>query len=752
MELVDRAWAHPGGRILSAVPWIVAAVVILPVLVIMDVPVLRQVAAFVALFLLPGALLLCLLRPRGIDYWEFLAYACGLSLAFIMALGLALNGLHGFGLERPISAVPLAVAVGVATALLGAGVLWRGGLPAIRVPVGELLKPYTLLLLLPVAGVVLGAQMLNARQDNTLLLAALGLVAVLPLAAFVPRLLPERAYPLAVVAISLALLLHRSLISFRLTGFDIHQEYYMANLVLREGVWDTDISHPYNFALSVIMVPPIFSAVAGVDLLAVFKGVYPVLFSLMPLALFLAYRSMAGPRLAFLAVVFFVATQPFFQLLPQMARMQMAMLFLALLLLTMRRGGVPQPIPLLLSAGLIVSHYAVAYTFIPLMAVALGLVQLQRVLPPRLARVLGRSPQAAAGSGAIPSTFLRPNFANLFTVLAFLWFAYVSVEALLFSSVVESVRFFTEQLPAGFAGSTSQGLYLTTVTLTPLREVARYIHFTFQFFMVVGVLVTLLRWRRGAFRPEFVALAFASLIFSSALLIVPFFASSLGIDRWYIVLLLFLAPFAIIGGLAVFQVLVYALRLCLRALARRPLGLKDLPPVASALPVLAAGLGLYLLFNTGFFYEIAQDRPNAIPLSRQWMLTNGNPDEKLSFLAAYPADEDFAGGDWLASHRSRGVPIYADSDGWAYILREWIPQEEMFSLYPDIALDEPGYVFLRYLNTQDDIMAPPYGGWVGSEGESRWSLADLEPQLDPTNVIYSNGSSRIHMTRSNPPE
>jgi len=267
-------WAAAGAATVAA---------ILPLLVFLDTPVFREVVAFVALFLLPGALLLHLLRARDLDAWEFLAYAGGLSLAVVMALGLALNGLHGLGLAHPISSVPLAIAVSALTAPLAALAFWRRQPIPVRLPLGELLKPYSLLSLLPVALVILGAQMVNTRQDNTLLLLAIGLVAALPVAAFVPRLLPERGYPLAVLAIGLTLLLHRSLISARLTGYDIHAEYFFGNLVLEQGYWDQSIPNVYNSMLSLVMVPPIFSAVAGVDILWVFKVVNPLLFSLMPL-------------------------------------------------------------------------------------------------------------------------------------------------------------------------------------------------------------------------------------------------------------------------------------------------------------------------------------------------------------------------------------------------------------------------------------------------------------------------------------
>ncbi|MFQ6019674.1 MAG: DUF2206 domain-containing protein, partial [Dehalococcoidia bacterium] len=504
--------------------------------------------------------------------------------------------------------------------------------------------------------------------------------------------------------------------------------------------------------LSLTMVPPIFAAVAGVDLLWVFKVVYPMLFSLMPLALFLLYRGLLGPRVALLAVVFLMFTQPFYQLMPHMARMEMALLYLGLLLLTMRleKRGQAAALRLAFATALVVSHYSVAYFIMPVLLIALAIMQATQTLAPRLATASGSNPGPVGWSGKFFGATLTPNFLFLFLVFAFWWYVYVSAEAATFDDAVVSLSRLTGNLGSDFLSpTTSQGLDLATQSFTPLREVARYLHFAFQFLMVVGVVTALIGWRHGRLPPLLVVMALPARLANGAAILVPHFASgTVGLERLLMGTLIFLAPFAIIGGLTLFQGLANVLRLCLRALARRPLGLRGMPTVTAALPLLAVGLGVYLLFNTGFFYEIAQERPNAIPLSRQWMLAHGDPDEKLGFLAAYPADEDFSEADWLDSHRTRGVPIYADFDAWAYILREWVPQEETFSLRPDIVLNRPVYIFLRYLNTRDGVMAPPSADWVSPRGERWWTLAELEPQLDPANVIYTNGSSRIYMTRS----
>ncbi|MBI1884966.1 MAG: DUF2206 domain-containing protein [Chloroflexi bacterium] len=738
MELANNVWARSGGRILTAAPAIGAGAAALPMVVMTDVPGLREVVAFIALFLIPGALILYLLRLRDLDPWELLAYACGLSLVVVMALGLALNGLRGLGVERPLSSMPVAVAVGAATACLAAvAALWQRELPSVGVRPGELLKPYTTLCLLPPAVVILGTQLANARQDNTFLLAAIALLALFPLAAFLPRLLPEKAYPLAVVAISVSLLLHRSLISPRLTGFDIHAEYFFGSLVLKDGYWDQSIPNVYNSMLSLTIVPPMFSAVADVDLLWVYKAVYPLLFSLMPLSLFLLWRRAVGSRAAFLAACFLMFTQPFYQLMPGMARMEMGLLFVALVLLTLSAGSGPQAVALriIFAGGMIVSHYSVAYFLIPALAAAPGLSWLYR-----LARTRSSGQNAAA---------LTPAFLSLFLAFTFFWYVYVSAESAPFDDAVRTLSDLGRKLGRDFfSPQASQGLYLATQSLTPLRDVARYLHFGFQGLTVIGVVWALLRWRRGPFPPELTALAVPALAVNAATVVVPYFAAgTFGMERLLMGTLIFLAPFAVMGGLALFSGLAVLGRLALALVGMRNVRLQPVAGVVAAL-LLAAGLGAYLLFNSGFVYQVAGERPNAVPLSRGWMAASANADEKLSFFAIYPPLEDFAAGEWLGGQRAPGIPVYADLDGWAYVLREWIPQREMSSLDPDRLPQKSGYVFLRYLNTKHGIMAPPpYEGWEGVEGHGWWLLRDMTPWTEEANLIYANGTAKVYLSR-----
>ncbi len=81
------------------------------------------------------------------------------------------------------------------------------------------------------------------------------------------RRVPERSFPrlitrIAIFTVALALLLHTSLISMHIWGWDINQELYISNLVIQNSAWDFSIYSNINAMLSIVMLVPIFSIIA----------------------------------------------------------------------------------------------------------------------------------------------------------------------------------------------------------------------------------------------------------------------------------------------------------------------------------------------------------------------------------------------------------------------------------------------------------------------------------------------------------
>jgi uncharacterized membrane protein len=182
-----------------------------------DVPGLRQVAGFIFLTFIPGALILRILKIHNISATESLVYSAGLSIAFVMFSGALIDFiLPPLGFPQPISLLPVTASIAVLTLILMAIAFMRDRSftgPA-RTPLKEKLQcPPVLFLILLLLLTILGVALIDAYQNNILLLICLIIIAgVVGLAAF-GKFIQPGIYPLAIFIIGLCLLYQTTLMS-----------------------------------------------------------------------------------------------------------------------------------------------------------------------------------------------------------------------------------------------------------------------------------------------------------------------------------------------------------------------------------------------------------------------------------------------------------------------------------------------------------------------------------------------------------
>ena len=336
-----------------------------------DIPGLRQLVGFLFLTFVPGILLLRILKIHNVGIIESLLYSVGLSLAFVMATGVVANfALPPLGISHPIALAPLTATFTVFFLILCFLAYARdknfrpvNPLPEDsekNVKPGSTLKPVLLAILLPLLA-ILGASLVNSYHNNTLLLALIFIIAVLVILVAFNKVIPTRTYPFMIVMMAMALLYQTTLISNYLVGSDIHLEYYLGELVIENGYWDATIPSSINSCLSIVMLAPIYSLLLNMDIVWLFKVIYPLFFCLLPLALFHIFRLQIGSRYAFLATFFFIAMPMFFMDMAQLVRQQICELFFVLVILLMvdRKLTLIQRTALVLifGFGVVVSYY-----------------------------------------------------------------------------------------------------------------------------------------------------------------------------------------------------------------------------------------------------------------------------------------------------------------------------------------------------------------------------------------------------------
>ena len=345
-----------------------------------DIPVLRQIIGFVFLSFVPGILLLKILRVHNAGIIESLLYSVGLSLAFIIATGVVANfALPPLGISYPISLAPLTATFTIFFFILCCLAYARDKdfRPTNRLPkdsernvrprFGATANPFLAAILLPLLA-ILGASLVNSHQNNTLLLALIFVIAILVGLVAFNKFIPPRVYPFMIVMMALALIYQTTFISSYLVGSDIHWEHYYANLVIENGRWDATGIGLVNSCLSIVVLAPVYSLLLNMDIVWLFKIIYPLLFSLLPLALFRIFRLQIKPHYAFLAAFFFISMPMFTMDMAQLCRQQVSELFFVLVILLMvdRKLTVMQRTTLVLifGFGVVVSHYGMGTGYI----------------------------------------------------------------------------------------------------------------------------------------------------------------------------------------------------------------------------------------------------------------------------------------------------------------------------------------------------------------------------------------------------
>jgi uncharacterized membrane protein len=80
-------------------------------------------------------------------------------------------------------------------------------------------------------------------------------------------------------------MLSEKAVSKKLTEWHIHHEFYLFRGVVRGGASHPQIPDNYNSALSVTILPSGVSAMSSLDGILIFRLIYPVVFSIVPIAL-----------------------------------------------------------------------------------------------------------------------------------------------------------------------------------------------------------------------------------------------------------------------------------------------------------------------------------------------------------------------------------------------------------------------------------------------------------------------------------
>ena len=685
------------------------------VLVFLNIPIARQVIGFLYLTFIPGIILLRILRLDKLDVTERVLFSVGLSIAFLMFVGLLINELVPLiGVSKPLSIVPLMTILnGVILLLCFLSYIKDKDLRFSVAENGKLSLFTLLLLCLPLLSVV-GAISVNTLGNNFILLLMIMMISGLVILIILSeKLFPSKYYPLAVFMIAIALLFHASLISNYIYGHDIHFEYHIFRSTQNDSHWNSTVPYTgipaytsFNAMLSVTVLPTIYSNVLNMEATWILKIIYPLIFSFVPLGLYQLFKMQVGKKFAFASTFFFMANSVFFTELLTLSRQMVAELFYVLLFLVLLNKKM-NPLNkricfIIFSFALVVSHYSIAYIFMFLIFFAW-----------------------------LPS-FFRKNEAKgitissvaLFFAILFSWYIYISASGAFnqFLSVGEYISrtFFTDFFnPRSRGGDVLRGIGMEAAPSFG-HLMSRIFAYATEFFIIVGFVTLIIRRKKTMFDREYITISSLSMVLLVMAIALPNFAGSLNMTRFYHIQLLFLAPFFILGGETIFRFIL------------------NLTPTKTQLStaLLLIVLVPFFLFQTGFVYETTRDDSWSIPLSEYRM------DAIRSRLLGWIYEQDVFGAKWLSRNIEAGyAPIYADGTSVHFELTSYgmLSIDRLVELSNTTDEHAKGVVYLGRINVINGTIIK-----YGTAGVKLWNITEISPILNNLNKVYSNGGCEIY--------
>lgn len=604
------------------------------------IPLLRQLIGFIYLTFIPGIIIIRILK-FDVTNLEMFLYTAGLSIASIMFIGFFMNLFYpSIGINNPLSleyfmvTMSILVLVGIILIIISC----KGASDRSFVCYDVILSPPAVSLYLIAFLSVISMYVFNFFANNRLVILLLLFIILLPIVIFFSKFIPYELYPLAIFVASFSLLFHRSLISMYLWGWDIQIEYYFSNMVLMKSVWDPAISNGTNAMLSLIILPNVYASICNINLIWVFKIIYPFIFSLLPIGLYKIIQKQTDNKIAFLSCYFLIISPFFFDWMSWLAKQEIAELFLILIILLFlddNIDGIRKSILLIIFCmSLAVSHYGLTYLFVFslffVLLILKGLSFLAKYSSLTYIRKLNFK---------VEKNVISLNFFLLVVVFTISWYIYISNSQLFIAITNIGDRILSNLYEDFLNPNAGQGLNLLFVkTDSPLQQIHKLIYYINLFLIMIGVL-SLLRVHRMKFNRVFALFSIANFIILISGAIIPFFAMAITMQRLYQIAIIYLSPFCVIGG----RIALNFMGNIINKLTNIPW---TLPNEEKVLKGIAIYFSIVLLFNSNiiYFLEYNQKSPSL-----------NTTNDRACFN-----DQEAAMAQWLKAERNENMKIISD--------------------------------------------------------------------------------------------
>jgi len=721
----------------------------------MQIQFIRQLIGFLYFIFIPGALILSVLQITNTKFTHRILYSVGLSLSFAMALGFISNLLlPGVGVTNPLSQNVMYSLYFIATTLLSVVYICNKQGP--NCTKDKICPPLSLHLILSIlvtpALSIIGVYCVNVHHTNTVLIVMFIAIGIILSIVTFTQLIPRSFYPYLLWSIGISLIWHKTLISDYLVVNDVVGEYFVADLIIKNQLWDWTIQEGYNGVLSTVVLAPVLSHFCGLDLTWVFKAIFPFIYSFLIIGVYeLYFFIFKGEKLAFFSTFLLISVTSFSGSVALITKQSTAELFLVIFLLVLMTMRVSDPkrslLMIIFGISIIVSHYATSY-LVMLSLIFTSLYLCVYNLSTRVFKIKRDSIHCDGGGlltsqRALDSTNMSLPFILLFIFISVAWYIYIA-QSSTFNQVIEMIRFAASTLSFElFQSDSSRAVYLLSQgNKSTLSLISTLLYVLVQFGIGVGLIrVIFERKRKCHINNFYLGLA----LFSLSLLVIGYAHTSLSAlspTRLLHITLIVLAPLSVIGMLYLF------------GLVSKLTGYL-FSTKFSKLPVilLMSFLLIFLYVNLGLVHEFTQDHPTSISLSQETILKSDDLYQKSAFFGAIIPQQNVFSGKWVGRFGLSNYNIYRG---------DWVEGYPSLTIYGGIseslkvitnsngdivksfdnttAQIGKGYIQLTVANVKANVGSSWYNPL---QKRTPFMFSDVNILLVDTSKVYDNGGSEI---------
>lgn len=702
---------------------------------LLDIPVVREVLGAAVLAVIPGMLILSILRPGKITLLEYCVLAVGVSLAFLMIGGLAYNHLMLYiGILKPFTGRLIFDYYNLVIIVLTAVWYLTRKDTSFHLP-DTPIKAVDLAFLLP--GLifpslsVLAMHLINTTGNSLLLVGLLFAVLVYIAAICVchARVSPW-LMPAAILLLSIALILPLALRSNYIIGTDSHFEYFTFISTLDNAHWSIIGSAQLDSCLSISILPSFFQIITGVPPMMLFKVLFALIFAISPLIVYSIARPYLAGIYAFLAAAFFMI-QPQFMTATSNSRTVLALLFFMLTVMLLLNEGMDpsrkKVLIVLFIAAAVFSHYTTSFIFFGILVfawVGTGILSLRYPVRPE------------------PSV----DVLVIFLALMYIWYALVTVvPSQMFVGFIEkTIENLDQFLMPGTRGQDVQRLFGAHLSSKGTPYLVQFIlSWASIGLTAIGTLAVTMDRRKtvlpGKEKAEYLENKFSGLFFVlvitvtgllGLMIVVPYLSDGYDLARVLPLCNTILSVMFVVGGIAVAEALHFIVRY---PGDRRRRDERSAPPIGGkrnllvkmSLIVILVVLLPYFLSATGVLHTLYGD-------NRDVVFHADGPQYDMKYVH----DTEAQGAVWLKQRMNSDRKVFADGFGISRLMSLGeMPHSSLASFVQYGWVSRESYIYLRYKNVVDDDL-------IDFDGKYR-DMDEFVQIFRHKDKIYSNGGASI---------